>query len=69
MIDEIFCYIELFEEIYLEFLICSRDIFSEEFFFLDSEVFFFVFFFYRVVMIDYCFNLFLISIVLIFGCL
>lgn len=57
MTDEIPCYTEALEEIYLEPLTCSRDILLQEPLLPDSEVFF-----YRAVMSDHCFLSFLISI-------
>lgn len=69
MTDEIPCYTEPLEEIYLEPLTCSRDILSEEPLLPDSEAFSLSLSLYRAVMTDHCFNSLLISIASTLGCL
>lgn len=69
MTDEIPCYTEPLEEIYLEPLTCSRDILSEEPLLPDSEAFSLALSLYRAVMTDHCFNSLLISIASTLGCL
>lgn len=69
MTDEIPCYTEPLEEIYLEPLTCSRDILLKEPLLLDSEAFFLSLSLYRAVMTDQCFNSFLISIASTLRCL
>lgn len=69
MTDEIPCYTEPLEEIYLEPLTCSRDILLKEPLLLDSEAFFLSLSLYRAVMTDQCFNSLLISIASTLSCL
>lgn len=69
MTDEIPCYTEPLEEIYLEPLTCSRDILLKEPLLPDSEAFFLSLSLYRAVMTDQCFNSLLISIASTLSCL